>query len=58
LSLQALQRVRRTAQSAGDVTVAAILAPPRSALAGDTNVLADALDFEQAALLATIETYA
>ena len=59
MSLLALQRAYEAlALAACDMDVAAILAPPRSALAMDTNVLADALDAEQAALLATIERHA
>ena len=59
LSLQALQRAYEAlAEAAGEANVAAILAPPHGALAGDTNVLADALDAEQVALLATIVRHA
>ena len=58
LSLVALQRAYEAlALAAADMNVAAILAPPGSALASDANMLADALDAEQAALPATIERY-
>ena len=59
LSVQALERAHAAlAQAADDANIAAILAPPRSALSCDANVLADALDAEQTAFLATIERYA
>jgi hypothetical protein len=59
LNLVALEHAYEAlALAAGDMNVAAILAPPRSALVSDANVLADALDAEQAALLAAVERYA
>ena len=58
LSLQALARALDTLnQVAGDLGIAAILAPPRSALATDAFVLADAVDAELAAVLATLERH-
>ena len=58
LSLQALERAHEALhQVLGDLSVAVILAPPRSALATDADVLADAIEAEQAAVLAAIERH-
>lgn len=43
--------------AAGELSIAAILAPPRTGPATDADVLADALDAEVAAVLATLRRH-
>jgi hypothetical protein len=58
LSIEALARALDALTiAAGELSVAAILAPPGTDLATDTDVLADAVEAEVAAVLTTVLGY-